>query len=219
MLALIALLAVTPSESGMSELTLDVPLYLGADIDEDVLDIALREVEQIFAPGGIRLRFRLTPNGSIPHPTVTVILQPRPGRFVIHGCTRNRHDHRLGHTSFTARRVTLWSEQIARAVDGDWDRRQTPNVSKTVFARALGRVLAHELGHLFLRLNGHRENGLMRASFSRSSLSAKGNRRFRMSENDLKKMRTALEHLQKDAGDPMRVDGNHPDMTSPRLPR
>lgn len=200
MLALIALLAVAPSE-----LTLEVPLYLGADIDEDVLASALSEVDQIFAPGGIRLRFRISPDDPVYDPTVTVVLLPRPARFVVHGCSRNRHDHRLGHTSFTARRITLWSEQIARAVDGDWDRRQVPNVSNindTAYARALGRVLAHELGHVFLRLSGHRDNGLMRPSFSHRTLTAKSNRAFRMSDKDLKKVRAILERTKVNTGTP-----------------
>ena len=195
MLALIALLAVAPSE--LSELTLDVDLYLGTDVDEEVLESALREVDQIFAPGGIRLRFRISPDDSVPNPTVTVVLQPRPARFVIRGCSRNRHDHRLGHTSFTARRITLWSEQIARAVHGDWDRLNVPKVSDTAYARALGRVLAHELGHVFLRLSGHRNNGLMRQSFSHRSLRTKSNRDFLISDKDLEKMRAALERARK----------------------
>ena len=45
MLALIALLTVNPS--GLSELTLDVPLYLGADIDQEVLDIANKNAERL----------------------------------------------------------------------------------------------------------------------------------------------------------------------------
>lgn len=196
--AFVALLAVAPSEP--SELTLDVPLYLGADIDKDVLESALSEVDQIFAPGGIRLHFKISPDGPVENPTVTVVLQPRPARFVVKGCSRNRHDHRLGHTNFTARRITLWSEQIARAVDGDWDRRNVPNVNDTAYARALGRVLAHELGHVFLRLTAHHDNGLMRPSFSHRSLTAKSNRAFRLSEKDLEKMRAALKRTKAGIG-------------------
>ena len=196
--AFVAPLAVAPSEP--SELTLDVPLYVGAAIDEDVLENAMHEVAKIFAPCGIRLRFQISPDVPVYDPTVTVVLQPRPARFVVRGCSRNRHDHRLGHTSLRARRITLWSEQIARAVDGDWDRREVPNVTNingTVYARALGRVLAHELGHLFLRLSGHRDDGLMRPSFSHRSLTARGNRAFRLSDKDLKKMRAALERAKR----------------------
>ena len=131
---------------------------------------------------------------------MTVVVQPHPMNFVVQGCSRDRHDHRLGHTSFRARRVTLWSEQIARAVDGDWDRRELPNVSKTVYARALGRVLAHEIGHLFLRLNGLRDNGLMRPSFSHRTLTARGNRAFRLAYKELKTMRAALERARANAG-------------------
>ena len=195
--AFVALLAVAPPE--LSELTVDVPLYVGAEIDEEILEGALQEVDRIFAPGGIRLRFEISSDDPVSNPTVTVVLQPHPARFVVHGCSRNRHDHRLGRTSFRARRITLWSEQIARAVDGDWDRRKVPNVADTAYARALGRVLAHELGHVFLRLNGHRDNGLMRPSFSHRSLTARGNRAFRLSDEDLKKMHATLERARKKA--------------------
>jgi hypothetical protein len=191
MVALLALLAAAPAE-----LTLELPLYLGADIDEEILETALEEVDTIFAPGGIRVRFLISPEAPVYDPTVTVVLQPRPARFVVHGCSRNRHDHRLGHTSFPARRITLWSEQIIRAIDGDWDRRELPRVSETMYARALGRVLAHELGHVLLRLNGHRDGGLMRSSFSHGTLTATSNRAFRIADNDLTTMRANLERAQ-----------------------
>lgn len=198
MLAFLGILTFASPEAG--ELSVDVPLYLGADVDEEILENALREVDGIFAPGGIRLRFVLSPKDAVFDPAVTVVLQPRPARFVVKGCSRNRHDHRLGHTNLPGRRITLWTEQILRAVDGDWDRRELPNVSKTAYARALGRVLAHELGHLFLRLNGHRENGLMRASFSHGSLTAKRSQSFRMSEKDLRTIRAALDRVRKSIG-------------------
>lgn len=191
MLALVALLATLPS--GTSEVAVDVPLIVGADVDDEVLDRALSEVDEIFAPGGIRLRFRIVPMGTVENDTVSVSLLSRPARAVVAGCSRNKHDHRLGHTSFPSQRITLWSEQIVRAVGGDWDRRDLPRVSRTVYARALGRVLAHELGHLFLRMSGHRTDGLMRASFSHGTLTASGNRAFRMSQRDLERMRIALE--------------------------
>jgi hypothetical protein len=194
MLALSALLAIAAFEP--TELTLDIPVYVAADIDPEILESALREAAAIFTPSGIHLNFALVlPGAAAANPTVNVVLQPRPARFVVHGCSRNRHDHRLGHTSFEAKRITLWSEQIARAVDGDWDRRVLPNVSDEVFARALGRVLAHELGHLFLRLHAHRDDGLMRASFSRGSLTATTPRAFRLSAEDLDTMRASLERL------------------------
>ena len=177
-------------------LALEVPIYLSAELPEETLTTALQETARIFEPGDIELRFNVSPNQSPYHstsrPLVTVIVQPRPARFKVHGCSRDRHDHRLGHTQLRSRRITLWSEQVARAVDGNWDRKELPNVDDRVYARALGRVLAHELGHLLLRLNGHRDRGLMRSAFSHRSLTARGRRAFRLDEADLQAIRETL---------------------------
>ena len=184
MLALALLLA--------GPLTLEVPIYLGAELHEETLMNALRETARIFEPGDIQLRFDVSPDQSTTRPLVTVIVQPRPARFKVHGCSRDRHDHRLGHTHLRSRRITLWSEQVARAVDGNWDGKELPNVNEHTYARALGRVLAHELGHLLLRLNGHRDRGLMRSAFSHRSLTARGRRAFRFAEEGLQAIRETL---------------------------
>ena len=65
-----------------------------------------------------------------------------------------------------------------------------------VYARALGRVLAHELGHLLLRLNGHRDRGLMRSTFSHRSLIASGRDAFRFAADDLRAIRAALVRIE-----------------------
>ena len=175
-----------------SPVTLDVPVYLGAELGEEIVASALRETERIFEPGGIELQFDLSPENHSSRPLVTVLVQPRPTRFKVHGCSRGRHDHRLGVTQLRSRCITLWSEQVARAVDGDWDRREPPDVDDRVYARALGRVLAHELGHLLLRLKGHRDGGLMRSTFSHRSLTARGRGPFRLAEEDLQAIRNTL---------------------------
>ncbi len=174
--------------------TLDVPVYLGAELSEEVVVRALRETQRVFEPGGIELRFDLSPDKHLSRPLLTVFVEPRPARFKVHGCSRDRHDHRLGRTHLRSGHITIWSEQVARAADGNWDRKGLPDVDDRVYARALGRVLAHELGHSLLRLNGHRDRGLMRSTFSHRSLIAGGRGAFRLAEEDLRAIREALLH-------------------------
>ena len=174
---------------------LDIPVYLtpGAELSNEVVQSALEEAAEIFEPGGIELRFHVSPDTLVRQPLATVVVQPRPARFKVLGCSRDKHDHRLGRAQLGSGHITLWSEQVARAVDGDWDRETVPNVEDRVYARALGRVLAHELGHYLLRLNGHRARGLMRSAFSHRSLSARGRYAFRLAEEDLKAIRETLQ--------------------------
>ncbi len=173
---------------------LSVPVYVipSADLSDEVVQSALDETAEIFEPGGIELRFDLSPERRAETPLVTVLVQPRPARFKVHGCSRGKHDHRLGRAQLGSGHITLWSEQVARAVDGDWDRKDVPDIDDQAHARALGRVLAHELGHYLLRLNGHRDRGLMRSSFSHRSLSARGRYAFRLAEEDLRVIRQTL---------------------------
>lgn len=73
----------------------------------------------------------------------------------------------------------------------------TDSLANTHAGRDKRRIHARMLGHLFLRLSGHRDDGLMRPSFSHRSLTARGNRAFRLSDKDLKKMRAALERTKR----------------------
>jgi len=179
-----------------SSLLVELPIYVGVELDPVTLERVLAETDRLFQAGGIRFRFRPTPGELSSSPRVSIVVLPRPEKAVVSGCSRNLHDHRLGHTHLGARRVTLWTEQVARAVEGSWDRKDPPRVDEAVLATALGRVLAHELGHLFLRLNGHRENGLMKQSFSHRALVGKSDRAFRLSEEDLERVRAAITRLQ-----------------------
>jgi hypothetical protein len=185
-----------------SALFVELPIYVGAEVPPLAMEQALDEVDRLFDAGGIRFRWRLSPDEpQLQAPAVIVIL-PRPESAVISGCRRNLHDHRLGHTHLGARRVTLWTEQVARAVEGNWDRKDPPAVDESALGTALGRVLAHELGHLFLRLNGHRDHGLMKPSFSHRSLVGKSHRPFRLSAQDLERVRGAITRLQASSGKP-----------------
>jgi hypothetical protein len=179
------------------EIAVEVPVFVVAPFPAQSLERALGEVDDLFAESGIRWRWRVSSGGGAPGPAslVAVVVASRPEHPVISGCSRSLHDHRLGITQLRERRITLWAEQVARAVGGDWDRDEPPAVDERVLSPALGRVLAHELGHLFLRLDGHRKNGLMRASFSHRALAGRSDRSFRLSGDDVERVRSAILHL------------------------
>jgi hypothetical protein len=181
-----------PLLATIAVVTAHVPVVVGPELPPGVLEAALEEADAIFAPGGVRFRWQPGAAGELAPRVPVVIVRNAPPVRQVHGCQRNRHDHRLGHTNLRTRRITLWSHQVARAVVGEWESEAPPDVGADRLARALGRVLAHELGHLFLGLNGHRERGLMRRSFSRRSLAASNRRAFRLRAADFALIRSEV---------------------------
>jgi hypothetical protein len=63
----------------------------------------------------------------------------------------------------------------------------------------LGRAVAHELGHLLLNTNGHGDQGLMRARWSRQELSRDESRDWRFSDREVAAMRVAIERRARQA--------------------
>jgi hypothetical protein len=166
---------------------LPITLHVRVELAEKVVEQLRTEVERIYSPADICIDWS-SDNESRIH----VFIDARPERKVITGCSRNLHDHRLGRVALTSRRITLWTEQTARGVAGDWDSREPPIVPDLKLGRALGRVLAHELGHLLLALNGHRSEGLMRANFKHRDLSGNRSRPFRLSSRDTERLREGV---------------------------
>ncbi|HET9268537.1 MAG TPA: hypothetical protein VFO31_10250, partial [Vicinamibacterales bacterium] len=66
-------------------------------------------------------------------------------------------------------------------------------------ARALGRVLAHEIGHVLLAARGHGRSGLMRATFRAEELAGRDRRPFRLTCSDVDRLRVRLRDLAADA--------------------
>ena len=100
-----------------STLSVELPIYVGVELPPRALEWALAEADRLFDAGGIRFQWRLSPDEPLSSAPASVVVLPRPETVVISGCSRNLHDHRLGHTHIGARRVTLWTEQVARAED------------------------------------------------------------------------------------------------------
>lgn len=72
-----------------------------------------------------------------------------------------------------------------------------------IVARALGRALAHEIGHYLLRSPHHASSGLMRARHQGSMLGSPDNRGFLLSKTDRDRLRVALAALQLGAEPPV----------------
>ena len=64
-----------------------------------------------------------------------------------------------------------------------------------LIGRALGRVLAHEIGHYLLASRFHAQDGLMRPEFRADQLIALSRRQFRLLEGQLPWLRLRLAHL------------------------
>jgi hypothetical protein len=68
-----------------------------------------------------------------------------------------------------------------------------PFVGERDMGRALGRVLAHEIGHVLLAVRQHDRAGLMRAVFTPVDLGSPNRESFRLTNNDLGRLRSRIE--------------------------
>jgi hypothetical protein len=67
-----------------------------------------------------------------------------------------------------------------------------PIVPERELTRALGRVLAHEIGHVFLDMWSHDERGLMRATYDPRELADRNRVPFRLTAGALARLRSRL---------------------------
>ena len=70
-----------------------------------------------------------------------------------------------------------------------------PSVREELLGRALGRVLAHEIGHYLLVWRAHTPDGLMRAAFRGEALIQPGRRAFELSDRLVPRLRARLAQL------------------------
>lgn len=171
------------------------PVQVQLSLQTEIAEIALQhlrdEVEQIFSPAGICFDWSRVGREAL----VRVVLEARPQKKVIAGCSRGRHDHRLAVALPAQQMLVLWTEQAARAAAGNWDSPRPPKLPDEVLGRALGRILAHELGHIFLRHRKHRSTGLMKPSFKHRDLSSRSRQGLRLSPEDIGQMRKGIRIL------------------------
>jgi hypothetical protein len=148
------------------------------------------EAESLWKPYGVRLVWGDTPD---PGEETAFALEAIVERPPISNWVAV-----LGHTSFGLDpprkpiRVSFdQTERVlaSRAASWPW------NVHDRKMARALGRVLAHEIGHVLLAVPSHDRVGLMRASFDPAELADPNPAPFRLTCNAVGRLRSRAQVL------------------------
>jgi hypothetical protein len=89
--------------------------------------------------------------------------------------------------------ITVSARQAATLADeGLWAGRRLaawpPRVRDTFVVRALGRSIAHEIGHYLFQSTAHQPRGLMRARFTVDELMDSASAKYRLLEADLRRL-------------------------------
>jgi hypothetical protein len=133
-------------------------------VTRSFIEATLAEAEAIWRPAGVTLAWRRQPQAdavdaaSPPELTVTVEDRSTNGRD---GQTTLGWIHFAGRTPEAA--IHLSRANAEALIEKASTLRDTPPVMhEALLARALGRALAHELGHYLLQSPAHVPNGLMR---------------------------------------------------------
>jgi hypothetical protein len=107
-----------------------------------------------------------------------------------------RFDHENVPATTLAIEVAAVEATVARTRWGGRPFDQWPPAWRdALVGRALGRVLAHEIGHYLLASRRHDRDGLMRASFDGDELLRPGRHGFAIAARDLPRLRTRLAGL------------------------
>ena len=92
------------------------------------------------------------------------------------------------------------TEQLIRSVTVEESLSRRPGRSEIESAdvgRALGRILAHEIGHILLETSQHQRRGLMRATFSARDLIGPQPRTYDLSSEEVERLRAREDSLRR----------------------
>jgi hypothetical protein len=163
----------------------------------------LREADAIWRAHGVAI-VALAPTQPLAPPDTDVHLvvtldrtpkpPPAPGRPPRLGAIL--FDHQNVPATTLAIEVAAVEATVARSRWGGRPFEQWPSAWRdALVGRALGRVLAHEIGHYLLASRLHARDGLMRASFDGDELLRPGRNGFTIASRDLPRLRTRLAGL------------------------
>jgi hypothetical protein len=158
------------------------------DVSSSLLGMMTAEADAIWRPAGVTFRWQRAPPDV--SPALHVIVDHERG--AAHGAVEplgwivfddlERPGHEI-HISYANAISLLERSGSATGAISKMPRRQR----ETYLGRAMGRALAHEIGHYLLASKVHTERGLMRATRSAVEFFSTENRRFEVdpAERDL----------------------------------
>jgi len=198
-LATLGMLATSRPPLARTVFDIQIHLQIDQSIATRVHVLELQdEAEQIWQPYGVRITWSDSVAQREPFPLTAVLgwrfdragAPSGPmvlGRAVIGPSDPPTRPIRI---SFQATEATLalrrnaWTSVAGRLHDRE-------------MARALGRVLAHEVGHVLLALRVHEQTGLMREFFTPEDLARADRSAFALTPHSERRLRTRVETLKK----------------------
>jgi hypothetical protein len=152
-----------------------------------VVHIAVAEAAEVWAPYGVVVDGALPCGPASGDSTIIAVIPVATPRSVVtHGWTGPLGAITFATDGAPAPAITVFLTDIERLVLGahvlglsEWQWPAT--LRDQLIGRALGRVLAHEIGHYLLRSKGHAAEGLMRPQQLYDDLISPSRQRFRLS--------------------------------------
>lgn len=174
-------------------------VIVGTPTAPDVIQHATKQAAAIWRPYGIVVGaehdLTMCP-ADTPTEAVTVVMSD------VSAISAKLQLPRLGQIDFAAdgtpdSEIVIASEYLQNEVEkASWSGQPLGNRPQTLrrqaAGRAIGRVLAHELGHYLLRMPGHGPRGLMRPVYSIPALLEPQTRKYRLAERDAARLRALL---------------------------
>jgi len=192
-----AVLVLCIASEAAAEICLDVDLrFAGHHVSAGLVKSMQMEVSSIWSPYGVRIQWSAPPGG--------VSCTQALGSFDVLVDVKRLRASRpfkpvLGGTWMTPSAIDRApiridrdaTEQLIRslAVEELYRRLGRSDIDSTDVGRALGRVLAHEIGHILLGTSQHQRRGLMRAVFFAGDLVDPQPKTYDLSSEEVERLR------------------------------
>ena len=192
-----ALLASSTPTAGAAPAThaappLVVNVSTSIDVSPTLIKLALAEADSIWRTAGLIIVWRKAPRDGVPHPGVSEShpYMPSTLRVIIGDEASASHDGRLplgwivfddAHTPapviYVSRANAMRLMEESRLIVGLVSRMPIAE-RETYLGRAMGRAIAHEMGHYLLASKVHTAGGLMQASRTAAEFFSRDSTRF-----------------------------------------